>query len=348
MIARFAPVLIGTAFALSVSSLLAAEAKPGVVIYATGGTIAGSSASSTDTTDYDAGKLGIETLINAVPELKQVATVTGEQLANMPSQDMDQKTLLALSKTINKTLKDPAIHGVVVTHGTDTLEETAFFLDLTVKSDKPVVMVGSMRPATAVGADGPMNLLEAVSLAASDKANGRGTMIVLNDRIGSAYYTTKTNSTAPDTFRAAEQGYLGSFVGISPKFYYSPAVPIGKMYFDVSEKENLPKVVILYSYQDQDSALIEAAIKSGAKGIVMAGMGNGSIPTRTKEAVKSAMEQGIPVIRSTRTGSGFTSKKEEGIGSGFFSPQKSRILLSLALASGADRTAIERYFGMTE
>ncbi|GGM09980.1 asparaginase [Pseudomonas asuensis] len=348
MAVRFASVFLGAALALSASPLFAADAKPSVVIYATGGTIAGSSASSTDTTDYDAGKLGIETLIKAVPELSQVATVTGEQLANMPSQDMDQKTLLKLSKMINEKFKDPAVHGVVVTHGTDTLEETAFFLDLTVNSKKPVVIVGAMRPATAVGADGPMNLLEAVSLAANDKANGRGTMVVLNDRISSAFYATKTNSTTPDTFRAAEQGYLGGFVGITPRFYYSPAIPTGKMSFDVSKEESLPKVVILYSYQDQDSALLDAAIKDGAKGIVIAGMGNGSIPTRTKATVKKLMEQGIPVIRSTRTGSGFVSKKEEGIGSGFFSPQKSRILLSLALASGADMAAIERYFGMVE
>ncbi|WP_434135307.1 type II asparaginase [Pseudomonas luteola] len=345
---RFTPAFLSVALALSTASLFAADAKPGVVIYATGGTIAGSSASSTDTTDYDAGKLGIETLIKAVPELNQVATVTGEQLANMPSQDMDQKTLLKLSKTISQKLEDPAVHGVVVTHGTDTLEETAFFFDLTVKSEKPVVVVGAMRPATAVGADGPMNLLEAVSLAANDKASGRGTLVVLNDRIGSAFYTTKTNSTTPDTFRAAEQGYLGGFVGVTPRFYYSPATPTGKRHFDVSKQESLPKVVILYSYQDQDSALIDAALKDGAKGIVIAGTGNGSIPTRTKETVKRLMEQGIPVIRSTRTGSGFVSRKEEGIGSGFFNPQKSRILLSLALATGADMATIERYFSAEE
>lgn len=336
--------------ALLVSTLLssalafAADAKPGVAIYATGGTIAGSSKSNTDTTNYKAGSLGVDVLINAVPELKDVATVSGEQISNVASGDISQAILLKMAKSINAKLSG-STHGVVITHGTDTIEETAFFLDLTVKSPKPVVMVAAMRPATAISADGPMNLLEAVTLAASKEAENRGTMLVLNDRIASAFYVTKTNSTTLDTFRAAEQGYLGTFIGGVPKFYYEPAKPINKPFFDVSKYESLPKVIILYSYQDQDVALLDAAVKDGVKGIVIAGTGNGSVPSALKAKIAELMAKGIPVVRSTRTGSGFVTAKDDGIGAGYYNPQKARILLTLALAEGASMEKIRAYFG---
>lgn len=334
--------LIGTII-LS-SHVFSADVKPKVEIYATGGTIAGVSDSKTDTTNYKAGSLGIESLIQAVPELKDVATVSGQQVVNVDSSDIDQATLLKLSKLINKKLSDSSVHGAVVTHGTDTMEETAFFLDLTIHSAKPVVVVGSMRPATAISADGSMNLLEAVSLAANKNAANRGTMVVLNDRISSAFYVTKTNSTTLDTFKAVEQGYLGTFIGTTPQFYFQPAQPVNKPSFDITKIENLPKVEIIYMYQNQDTSMIDAAVRNGAKGIVIAGTGNGSFPTRFKEKVKSLMDQGIPVVRATRTGSGYVSEKEEGIGSGYFNPQKSRILLSLALAEHANMSKIKAYF----
>ena len=319
--------------------------KPGVAIYATGGTIAGSAASNRDTTTYKAGTLGVDVLISAVPELKDVATVSGEQISNVASGDISQAILLKMAKSINARLAAADIHGVVVTHGTDTTEETAFFLDLTVKSAKPVVVVGAMRPATAISADGPMNLLEAVTLAASKEGENRGTMVVLNDRIAPAFYVTKTNSTTIDTFKASEQGYLGVFIGGVPKFYYEPAKPVGKPYFDVSNFDKLPKVVVLYSYQDQDVDLLDAAVASGAKGIVLAGSGNGSVPSVLKAKITELMGKGIPVVRSTRTGSGFVTSKPEGIGAGFYNPQKARILLSLALAGGATFEQIKAYFG---
>lgn len=329
--------------ALSLSTVALAD-KPHVEIYATGGTIAGSSASNTDTTDYKPGSIGVENLIKAVPELTDVAVVSGQQIANIASSDIDQATLLKLSKEINQKLADSKMSGAVVTHGTDTTEETAFFLDLTVKGSKPVVVVGAMRPATAISADGPMNLLEAVTLAASPEAKNRGAMVVLNDRIASAYYVTKTNSTVLDTFKSVEQGYLGTFIGTTPRFYYQPATPVNKPFFDVSKLTELPKVSILYVHQDQDIALIDAAVKNGAKGIVLAGNGNGSVPTALKEKINQLMAQDIPVVRSTRTGSGYVSAKEEGIGSGYFNPQKSRILLTLALAKKANMEQIKAYF----
>jgi L-asparaginase len=342
---RILSVLLASALWSPSLLVLAADAKPGVVIYATGGTIAGSSKSNTDTTNYKAGSLGVEVLINAVPELKNVASVSGEQIANVASGDVSQTILLKMAKAINAQLSSPETHGVVVTHGTDTSEETAFFLDLTVKSAKPVVVVGAMRPATAISADGPMNLLEAVTLAASPSAENRGAMLVLNDRIASAFYVTKTNSTTLDTFRSADQGFLGSFIGGVPKFYYEAATPTAKPFFDVSGYASLPKVIILYSYQDQDTALLDAALKDDVKGVVIAGTGNGSVPSALKAKVSELMAKGIPVVRSTRTGSGFVTAKDEGIGAGFYNPQKSRILLALALAEGASMDKIRAYFG---
>ncbi|HGM5492813.1 TPA: type II asparaginase [Serratia fonticola] len=334
--------------ALLTSALLlpvAAQAgKPQVTILATGGTIAGSSASKTDTTDYKAGSVGIDTLIAAVPEMAQVAEVKGEQISNTISGDVNDKVLLTLSKRVNQLLNQQGQQGVVITHGTDTLEETAFFLDLTVNSKQPVVMVGSMRPATAISADGPMNLLEAVTLATTRQAENRGTLVVLNDRIGSAFYTSKTNSTTLDTFKAAEPGYLGLFVSGQPKFYYSAAQPIDKTFFDVSKLTSLPKVEILYSYQAQDTAMLDAALKSGAKGIIIAGNGNGNVSSNMEAAIGELHKQGIPVVMSTRTGTGYVSTKSFAIGSGFLNPQKSRVLLQLALASGADLPQIATYF----
>jgi L-asparaginase len=333
--------LIGAAMTLSAS----ATGKPGVTIYATGGTIAGSSKSNTDTTGYQPGALGVEVLINAVPEMKEVATVTGEQIANVGSFDMNTEVLLKLARSINRKLAEPGTAGVVITHGTDTTEETAFFLDLTVSSPKPVVVVGAMRPATAISADGPMNLLEAVTLAAAPQAQNRGTMVVLNDRIASGFYITKTNSLMIDTFKAAEQGYLGAFVGGAPKFYFEPARPVGKPSFNVDRLDKLPKVAVLYTHQESDSDLLDAAVKGGAKGLVIAGVGNGNVPTAVKAKIKELAAAGIPVVISTRTGSGYVTAKAEGIGAGVYNPQKARILLQLALAQGADQARIRGYFG---
>ncbi len=319
-------------------------ALPGVTIYATGGTIAGSSASSRDTTNYAPGQLGVQTLIDAVPAIKDVARVSGEQIANVRSSDVDSKVLLHLAKTINAKLAELGTHGVVVTHGTDTLAESAFFLDLTVKSPKPVVVVGAMRPATAISADGPMNLLQAVTLAASKEAEGRGTLVTLNDRIGSAFYTIKTHSSAVDTFKAAEQGYLGAFAGSRPRFWYEPARPTDKPFFDVGGLQELPRVEILYGYQDQDTSLLDAAIKNGARGIVIDASGNGSLNTLLSNRVQELDKQGFPVIVATRTNSGFVTTRTEGIGSGAYSASKARWLLTLALAKGDSIERIKRYF----
>lgn len=340
-----------TTFALAIAATfaLAAQAqnqKPAVTILATGGTIAGVAKSNTDTVNYKAGSLGIDTLLKAVPEINDFAQISGEQVANVPSPDIGNDTLIKLSNTIKQKLASGA-DGIVVTHGTDTLEETAFFLDLTVNSPKPVVLVGAMRPATALSADGTLNLLQAVSLASNKDSANRGTLIAFNDRIGSAYYTTKTNSTTVDTFKAQEQGYLGQFSGVNPKFYYSAATVTGKHIFDVTKLTQLPQVSVVYLHTEADLPMFEAAVKNGAKGIVVAGTGNGSLPNSLKARVKELMDSGIPVVRSTRTGNGYVGKSTimGGIGAGFLNPQKARILLSLSLTTTQNVSEIEKIFG---
>ena len=283
----------------------AASALPHVVILATGGTIAGSSDSNTDTTDYLPGAIGVADLIAAVPEITQVAQVSGHQVANVASSDVDQQVLLTLSRRITATLADPQVHGVVVTHGTDMLAESAFFIDLTVRSTKPVVFVGAMRPATAISADGPMNLLNAVALAASAQSAGRGTLVALNDRIGSAYYTLKTHATSLDTFGADEQGYLGLMVAGKPHFYFEPALPTGRPSFDIAGLDRLPRVDVLYAHQDQGPELLDAAVAGGARGVVIAGSGNGTLTESLKQRVQELDARGFPVVRSSRTDNGY-------------------------------------------
>jgi len=316
---------------------------PQVTLYAMGGTIAGSTESRTNVTDYQVG-LGAGELLAAVPEIARVAEVSYEQIANVPSSQVSAALLLKLSKAISARLRDPDVAGVVVTHGTDTLPETAFFLDITVNSPKPVVVVGAMRPASAISADGPANLLKAIALAGSPEAVGRGAMIALNDRIGSAFYTNKTHSTALDTFRAAEQGYLGAFINERPRFWYSPATPVGKPHFDLDGIDALPKVTILYAYQDQDDALLDAAIQNGAKGIVIAASGHGTVNPATQQRIIELEAQGFPVVRATRTGDGIVAERPAGIGAGAYSVVKARWLLALALASGASLDQIRAYF----
>lgn len=235
-----------------------------------GGTIAGSDSSSTATTGYTSGAVGVLALIDAVPSMLNVSNVAGVQTANVGSEDITSDILIKLSKEINRLVcDDETMAGAVVTHGTDTLEETAFFLDATVNCGKPVIIVGAMRPSTAISADGPFNLLEAVTVAASPKAKNRGAMVVMNDRIASAYYVTKTNANTMDTFKAIEMGFLGEMISNTPFFFYPPVHPTGKVTFDISNVTEIPRVDILFSYEDMHNDTMYDAIKNGAQGIVV-------------------------------------------------------------------------------
>src|SRR5476651_348544 len=333
---------------LTVSSCaLSATKLPHIVILATGGTIAGSAASNTQTTGYKAGALGVDTLINAVPELKKIADVNGEQIANIGSENMTSDVILKLSKRVNELLARDDVDGVVITHGTDTLDETPYFLNLTVKSNKPVVFTASMRPATAISADGPMNLLEAVTVAADPDAKGRGVMVVLNDRIGAARFMTKTNATTVDTFKAPEEGYLGIIVGGKPQFETRvDKIHTLRSVFDVRNVKKLPQVVIIYGYQDDPEYVYDAAIAHHADGIVYAGTGAGSVSVRSDAGIKKAEKAGIIVVRASRTGSGVVPPDAEqpGLVADSLNPAKARILLMTALTQTHNPELIQQYF----
>ncbi|KAE8341260.1 hypothetical protein BDV24DRAFT_174902 [Aspergillus arachidicola] len=323
-------------------------ALPNVTIFATGGTIAGSSADNTATTGYKAGAVGIQTLIDAVPEMLNVANVAGVQVTNVGSPDITSDILLRLSKQINEVVcNDPTMAGAVVTHGTDTLEESAFFLDATVNCRKPVVIVGAMRPSTAISADGPLNLLQSVTVATSPKARDRGALIVMNDRIVSAFYASKTNANTVDTFKAIEMGNLGEVVSNKPYFFYPPVKPTGKTEVDIRNITSIPRVDILYSYEDMHNDTLYSAIDNGAKGIVIAGSGSGSVSTPFSAAMEDiTTKHNIPIVASTRTGNGEVPSSAESsqIASGYLNPAKTRVLLGLLLAQGKSVEEVRAVF----
>ncbi len=345
--------LLAAALALSMAGSAFAADLPNISILATGGTIAGAASSSTNVTGYKAGALAIQTLIDAVPAMKDYANVTGEQIVKISSNNMTDEVLLKLAKRCNELLADPKVDGIVITHGTDTLEETAYFLNLTVKSKKPVVVVGAMRPATAISADGPMNLLNAVKLAADPQAQDRGVLVALNDQISAAHDTTKTNTTNVATFQSHDIGLLGYVAGGVNYFFRDTTFKhTHETEFDVSKLDKLPRVDIVYSHASDDSVLVDAAVKAGAKGIVSAGSGNGSIHQDTEKGLAEAVKKGVVVVRSSRTGSGIvtpTAPDNQYTKAGFLNgyslnPQKARILLQLALTKTQDPKEIQRMF----
>jgi L-asparaginase len=332
------------------TSQAAKKALPNIKILATGGTIAGAGAAGGY--GYTSGQFKIEDLINAVPGLDKIANLSGEQVANIGSQDMNDEVWLKLAKRTNELLADASVDGIVITHGTDTLEETAYFLDLVVKSKKPVVLVGSMRPATAVSADGPANLYEGVAVAASPGAKGRGVLVVINDTIHAARNVVKTNTTNVDTFESPNRGPAG-IVNAGTVTWYEP---MDKRHTSDSEfagkaMNALPRVDIIYAHSNMDASLIEAAIANGAKGIVIAGVGDGNMSKEALDALAEAKKKGILVIRSTRVQSGMVMRnaevKDDELGfvaSGELNPGKSRVLAQLALTKTTDPKQVQKMF----
>ncbi|TGO55916.1 hypothetical protein BOTNAR_0234g00060 [Botryotinia narcissicola] len=325
---------------------------PNITVFATGGTIAGSSSSNIATTGYTAGAVGILTLLDAVPEVLNVSNVAGVQISNVGSEDVTSSILLDLSKQINEVIcNDDTMSGAVITHGTDTLEETAFFMDATVNCGKPVVIVGSMRPSTAISADGPFNLLEAITVGVSPKAVGRGALVVLNDRIVSAYYVTKTNANTMDTFKAIEMGNLGTLISNTPYFFYPPVEPTGKIAYDISNVTEIPRVDILFANQDMHNDTLYNAVSSGAKGIVIAGAGAGGVSKSFNYAMEDVINRlNIPIVQSTRAPNGevplsdISSETALHIASGYLNPQKSKVLLGILLALEKNSTEISDAF----
>src|SRR5580765_2511725 len=242
-------VVAGLGVVLSAHLAVHAQAKkPNIVILATGGTIAGAAASGTQSA-YTSGAVTIDAMLDAVPGIKDLANLKGEQISNVGSQDMSFDIMLKLAKRINELLPTNEVDGIVITHGTDTMEETAYFLNLTVKSDKPVVMVGSMRPSTAVSADGPLNLYDAVAVAADPRAKGRGVLVVMNDWIHGAHSLTKTSTTAVQTFMSPLRGLVGVSAYGSNDFYNVPQWKhTTASEFDVANVTKMPRVDIIMAY----------------------------------------------------------------------------------------------------
>lgn len=339
---------------LSVMMLVAvammAQELPKVYILATGGTIAGSGSSATKS-NYSAGQVAIGTLLDAVPAIKDVANVEGEQVVNIGSQDMSDEVWLVLAKRVNELLARADVNGVVITHGTDTMEETAFFLSLVVKSDKPVVLVGAMRPSTAISADGPANLYNAVVAAASKASLDRGVLVCMNGKVYGAADVTKTNTTSVETFQAPNAGPLG-YVHNGEVRYFRPAVNQANVpYFNVAGLKALPKVGIAYGYSNVEGDVVDMMIDKHYKGIVYAGVGNGNIHKNVFPELEKARKDGIIVVRSSRVPTGATTldaevddNKYEFVASWGLNPQKARILLMLALTKTDDWKTIQKYF----
>jgi L-asparaginase len=325
---------------------------PKVVILATGGTIAGTGATSTTTVGYTAATVGVDALIRAVPELQKVAHVSGEQVFQIASENMSNEQWLVLAKRVNALLAQPNVDGIVITHGTDTIEETAYFLNLVVKSRKPVVVVGAMRPSTAISADGPINLYNAVLTAGSPEAVGKGVLVVMNDQINGARDVSKTNTTTTDTFKATELGMLGYVVGNQPHFYRSSTRKHTlDTEFDVANLTALPAVDIAYTYANVGPTAVNAFVAAGAKGLVHAGVGDGSLPVKVRPALSAAREKGVIIVRSSRVGQGIVARNGEAnddqldfVVSDTLNPQKARILLMLALTKTSSTREIQRMF----
>jgi len=327
-------------------------AKPNIKILATGGTIAG--AGEAGGYGYTSGQFKVDDLIKAVPGLDKIATLSGEQVANIGSQDMSDQVWLKLADRANALLADPAVDGIVITHGTDTMEETAYFLDLTVKSKKPVVLVGSMRPATAISADGPANLYNGVAVAASPEARGRGVLVVINDAIHYARNVIKTNTTNVETFASPSRGPAG-FVqsGSISWFERMDKRNTTDSEFSVKGMKQLPRVDIVYAHASMDDKLINAAVAAGAKGIVVAGVGDGNMTKTALDALAAAhAKKNILVVRSTRLPNGMVMRNAEVpddklgfVASGELNPAKSRVLAQLALTKTPDPQRVQEMFG---
>jgi len=350
----FVPMLaIGSSIALSQTPAPARSvpALPTIVVLATGGTIAGA-ASSDVQAGYTSGQVGVEQLLAAVPQAKKIANLRGEQIANIGSQDMNDSVWIKLATRINALLAQPDVAGVVITHGTDTIEETAYFLNLAVKSRKPVVLTGSMRPSTALSADGPLNFFNAVGVAASPDAAGRGVLVVVNDWIHGAGSLTKTSTTAVQTFLSPISGLIGTVSYGQPEFYRGP---VGRntttSEFSVDNTTVLPRVDIIMASENMDGAMINAAVAAGAKGIVIAGVGNGNMTAAAVTALAAQAKKGIVCVRSSRVTTGNVGRNVEidddrngFVASLGLNPQKARVLLRLALTKTSDPKVIQRYF----
>ncbi|WP_169805580.1 asparaginase [Novosphingobium rosa] len=329
-------------------------AKPNIRIVSLGGTIVSTAKGRFRYQSYDTPRISIESLVQRLqPEISDVANVSILKAADIGSNDITATFLHDLSVAIDKTLADPKVDGVVVTTGTSVLEEVAYWLDLTLRSDKPVVVTGAMRQANTVSWDGEGNLFNAIRLAASRKTTCYGTVVMLEDEFIGAREVTKTDAVRMDTFQGRRTGSLGYVDEDRIRAIHAPArvlqchKPGWQTPFDMNAipASAIPRVDIVYSYVDAGAEPIAALTAAGVKGIVTAGTGSGGLSTPQKDARKAALEKGVIFVSATRTGSG-SSYGGTGkiIPAGDLLPQKARMLLQLGLATGKKEEDIRHWF----
>ncbi|MBD9562460.1 asparaginase [Pseudomonas sp. PDM09] len=323
-----------------------------VVILATGGTIAGAGASAANSATYQAAKVGIEQLIAGVPELSQLANVRGEQVMQIASESITNDNLLQLGRRVAELADSKDVDGIVITHGTDTLEETAYFLNLVEKTDKPIIVVGSMRPGTAMSADGMLNLYNAVAVASSKDARGKGVLVTMNDEIQSGRDVSKMINIKTEAFKSA-WGPLGMVVEGKSYWFRLPAKRhTMDSEFDIKTIKSLADVEIAYSYGNVSDTAYKALAQSGAKAIIHAGTGNGSVSSRVVPALQALRKDGVHIIRSSHVNAGgFVLRnaeqpddKYDWVVANDLNPQKARILAMVALTKTNDSKELQRMF----
>ena len=318
-----------------------------LTVLATGGTIAGI-AGDAIAADYRAGEIGIEDYLERVGALGLGAELSGRQIANIDSQDMGPQVWNALHPAIAAALADVRCAGVIVTHGTDTLEETAFLLDLTLPSTKPVVVVGAMRPADAVGYDGLRNFANAVRVACDPQAAGRGVLVVMGDRVFAARDVRKVRTRGAEAFRGFPRESIGLVTPAKLEWFGAPWNDRDVARF--AWCDDLPEVVIVYAHAALCETVVARAIGPQTRGVVVAGVGEGNMPQPVRQHLAHIAAQGTPVVRASRTEEGLVDREQEDDANGFvaaraLNPQKARILLQLLLASGeTDPIALQRSF----
>ncbi len=342
--------------AASATSSMAAAPRPpqsqrNVVVLATGGTIAGAGATAMNSASYSAAKVPVDKLLAGLPELAKVAQVRGEQVFQIASESFTNDNLLVLARRVSALAKQADVDGIVVTHGTDTLAETAYFLSLTVHTNKPIVVVGSMRPGTALSADGALNLLGAVSVAAAPDAMGKGVLVTMSDEIQSGRDVNKDINIKTGAF-LSQWGPLGMVVE-GKNYWFRAPVKRHTMQseFNIDQIQSLPQVEIAYSYGSVPPAAIEAFAKSGAKAIVHAGTGNGSVADRIVPVLNDLRGKGVVIVRSSRVPYGFVLRNAEQPDDKYdwvvahdLRPEKARLLAALALTKTSNAKEIQRIF----
>ena len=348
---RFRAFAVGAAMLAASALAQAQQALPNVVILATGGTIAGAGASAVNSATYAAAKVGVEKLIAGLPELSKVANVRGEQVFQVASESLTNDNLLTLAKRVSALSKQADVDGIVITHGTDTLEETAYFLTLTVHTSKPIIVVGSMRPGTALSADGALNLYNAVNVAGSKDAMGKGVLVTMNDNIDSGRDVSKNVNIKTNAF-SSQWGPLGMIVE-GRNYWFRAPVKRHTMNseFDIDSINALPPVEIAMGYEGVSSVAIDAIAKSGAKALIHGGTGNGSGADRIVPNLQKARADGVIVIRSARVPDGFVIRNAEQPDDKYdwvvahdLRPQKARILAMVALTKTNNTKELQRIF----